>query len=575
MKYNLAKSINIFKRAGFLALEIENTNLLITDSGQTAFAGKTSKKGETIELDGIIIHRDVILFVEYTNTRNLDTDDFDNFIRKITFLENKDKLKNAIDKIWQKYKPENEDKPNYNNALVLGLYITPFQAENQEATLRERIVTSERGKIFLWGRDTLEYFMAISSIMRSYSKYEIYSYFSLKPELIFNKKELERQTSYISSPYIEIESGVFNCRMIIYKSKPDTLLRRAYVLRNEGWKSDSFQRMIIPEKIRKIRDYIINNKDATFANNIIVSLDPSVNSEDLKVMSDRGILLPNRFGTLCIIDGQHRLLAFTQDFYSQTSNTEKINDAHIRKMSEEEELIVTLLIFKGSPEEILRKQTQLFRDINATQTKVKSDFIYNLEEIINPMSPEAIGNSILKHLSKKENGIFSEKFSVKWYQGGRIKRSSVVKWGLAELVNIQNDFLYSQVTNGIKKKYQNEDVSGYVVACSEILEKYFVALRKVFEGKNRKKDIWDFPSNNGMMFLSTSAIVGFLRLLRHFLYSKIKSKDYEKYLREINVNFDKKNYQFTSSQWAKLEEAMFDDIRRKYKNFGDESLIKR
>lgn len=576
MKYNLSNAIDIFKRAGIYALDIEHTMLSVTNREQTLRAGKTTRAGEEIELDGIAIQGKVIWLIEYTSSKNLDTGDFDNFLNKIHLLsDNNNILCDAIEKIWQKYKLDHTDKPSITDETVLlGLYISPYRNENQEETIKQRIPSKGNKKIFLWGRDTFEYFYATSFITGEHSQYELYSYFSLEPKYLFDAKEIDRQKSYIPHPFIDIKDGVFGCRMIIFKISPDALLSRAYVLRNEGWKSDSFQRMIIQEKLKNIREYIIQHKDASFANNIVVSLDPNIDSSILKETHE-GMLLPSRFGSLCIIDGQHRLLAFTQNFYSKEDASEKSNDKVIKDMAEKEELIVTLLIFKGSPAEILRKQTQLFLDINVTQTKVKSDFIYNLKEIINIKAPESVGNRVLKYLSKRENGVFFERFSIKWYQGGRIKRSSLVQWGLVELLDPKKGVFYKIAPKKVKLEYDKGDIDGYVMFCANLLEKYFIAIRDVFKKRYPKINIWDFPAKSQMMFLSTSGIVGFLRLFRHFLFSKVKENDYKKYLNEIKVKFEKETYQFTSSQWAKLEEAMFDDIREKYGKFGDESLIKR
>jgi len=577
MKYNLTKVIDIFNHAGIFAFPIEGTLLSIANKEETVRAGKNTNQGEEVELDGIAIKGRVVWLIEYTNSQGLDTLDFDNFIQKITLLSDNDnqKLDEAIKKIWEKYELKIPKPDITKDTLLLGLYVAPFKNENQESTLMQRI-PSKNKQIFLWCRDNFEYFNSVSLITRSHSQYELYSYFSLTPSDVFDRNEAEDQEKgSIRKPYIDIENGIFGCRMIIFKTDPKSLLCKTYVLRNEGWKSDSFQRMIIPEKLRRIRDYIINQKGSSFANNIIVSLDPNINPATLETEIDREIALPKRFGSLCIIDGQHRLLAFTQDFYSEQDNNEKKNDEIIKGLLTREELIVTLLVFNGSPTEILRKQTQIFRDINATQTRVKSDFIYNLEEIINPKSIESVGNKILKHLSKKENGVFSDRFSIKWYQGGRIKRSSVVKWGLADLVDPQKPFLYTKASTTIKEKYSNSNVDDYVLFCANILEDYFSVIRKIYKKKYLKKNFWDFPAKSNKMLLSTSAVVGFLRLFRHFLYSKIKKEEYEKYLTNIKVNFSKKFYKFTSSQWAKLEEAMFDDIREKSNSFGDETLIKR
>lgn len=573
MNGTIENLLSIFKNAGIFILDIQGTNIPIITASKARGIGNPQKSGAVVELDAIAVKDNIIWFIEHTASNSLNIKDFDNFIQKMTFLSSPSILLTAIDTIWQKYNIQYQKPTIDPTTKIKGLYVNPILNEAQEQTLSLRISNNQ---VFIWGRDTFEYFNSLASIIKTYSRYEFFKYFHIEPLDISNEETDSSANSFIHKPFIDIDHGILDSRMIIFKMTPAQLLKRAYVLRNEGWRSDSFQRMIIPEKLRKIRDYIIQQGDASFANNIIVSLDSNINPSELTTGQEGIVAIPNCFCSLCIIDGQHRLLAFTQDFYASQNPTEKQNDSIIQRMARSEDLIVTLLVFNGTPQEILRKQTQLFKDINATQTRVKSDFIYNLEEIINPATPISVSNKILKYLSKNQNSVLYEKFSIKWYQGGRIKRSSAVRWGLSDLVDPNLPFLYSKLKNkSIKQEYQRGEVDNYVIFCAEELEKYFSIIRKVYQKKYKRKKIWDFPSKTKMMLLSTSGVVGFLRLFRHFLLSQIPPENYERYLDKITVNFQKRNYRYTSSQWARLEEKMFDDIRKTYKRFGDESLIKR
>jgi len=580
-KYKITHLRNIFEYAEIQTINIEHLNFDIVDKKDLQYKGKRRKK-EAVEgeLDLFAYYKNVIWLIEWTTESGFNTQDFDTFKTKIELLnENRELLEKFIEKIKRKF--ELNLNINVKKIKLIGLYVNPLFTEIQAKTLEKRIPRRDKALIYIWDRDTFEYFKTVCGVIRRFSKYELFSYFDISPEFVFTKEELEAEKS--STPYeaIEIENGVFGYPTYTFKIEPILLLKRCYVLRNEGWRSDSFQRMIIPKKLLNIREYILTTKNTSFANNIIISPSPDVDPDDIIKRSKNNkieIFLPLSFGSFCIIDGQHRLLAFTQDFYEEikNNNDEKKKDEELKKLANESEIIVTLVKFFGSRDEILRKQTMLFKDINSTQTKVKTDFIYNLQEIINPIHPQSIANKVIKYLNSLEDGIFKDKFEIKSLPSyrGRIKRSSIVKWGLSELVDIEKPFLFQIYKSGKSELVDIDD--DYIKFCGDKINKYFKCVKEVFE-KRYKEHIWDNWRKTGYMLLSTSSIVGFLRLYRHFIVSKIitDEKKIKQYLKAIRVNFKKDRYIYVSSQWAKLEEKMFEDIRKKHKDFGDENLIRR
>jgi DGQHR domain-containing protein len=577
-KYEIVDFQRIFEHAGIELTDIQGMTFSIVDKKSLISKGKTRKKDAAEgELDLFGCYEKVIFLVEFTNEQRIETHRFDNFIRKIEILNDKREfLKELINKINQKFKAQ--ISVDLKDLKLVGLYANPTLNYLQCKTLEGRLSAQHRQLIYIWDSDTFEYFRTICGTIRKFSKYELFSYFGITPELVFNPTELEGRKGAVPYVAIKIEKGMFGYPTYTLKIHPAVLLERCYVLRNEGWRSDSFQRMVIPQKLGNIRQYILKHKNTSFANNIIVSPSPDVDPNDIiDEQKEKTIIhIPYKFSSLCIIDGQHRLLAFTQDFYGENDTKEKDNDASLRKLSESSEIIVTLVRFSGNKEEILRKQATLFRDINSTQTRVKTDFIYNLQEIIDPLDNESIGNKVIKYLNALEDGVLKDKFEIKSLPSyrGRIKRSSIVRWGLRELVDIGKDYLFSVAPNEIKKSVQT-DLESYVSFSGQKLEEYFECIKEVFN-KKYQKNVWDDWRKCGFMLLSTSSIVGFLRLYRHFIKSgNIKDEEMKEYLKAIKINFRKEKYVYTSSQWAKLEEAMFDKIRKRFSDFGDEKLIKR
>lgn len=562
--YKIEEAVNLFSNAGLEVIRTEGIKVNLVDREKLKKKGKIKDPGTHGDMDLIAFHCKTFFMIEFTDEKNINTKDFDNFKSKIEILLDKEmkKLKEFLIKVRGKYsKNKPLKKLKIDECEIRALYIKPSLRIKDEETLKQRIVDSDSELIRVWGRDVFEYFKIICNTIRKYSKYELFSYFDIDPKYVFEKKDWDsRGKNSDVKKFVEIEKGIYGSPMYSFEMSPFLLLDRAYVLRNEGWRSDSFQRMIMPSKLGNIRNYLLRSKKTQFANNIIISLDPNVNSR--KVIKKGKIALPLEFGSLCVIDGQHRLLAYTQDFYGE-------KDDIIKKLSKNSNLLVTLVVFEGTEKDILKKQTQLFLDINYNQTRIKKDFIYNLKEITAPKSPEAIGNLITKYLTFLENGVFEDKIETKPYEKGKIKRSSIVTWGLVDIVDNSKNFLFPTAEEGIKKKFNKGETSHYVEFCGKKLNNYFKIIKKTV-GKGKKWDVW---RKSHHMILSTSSIVAFLRLYRHFLISKTSLKEIEDFLKKIKINFNHKKWEYSSSQWGKLEAKMFYSIRKKDSSFGDEEII--
>jgi DGQHR domain-containing protein len=551
----------IFRCAEFKVFNIEGLEIPLVKA-----RGKT--KGITAEFDILCAYRGVLLLIEFTKERSDE-----NGVEKLSYfngqsealVSKKELIEDLLNRVSDRYKL-NIRQILTNKYKIIRVYISQYI---------DKTKTQERfPDIFIWDEDIIQYFKTLCNTIRSYSKYELFSFFKICPEDVFDKVDLEHKIGFSLHPVVKIEDGVFNSKMFTFSLTPESLLERCYVLRNEGWRSDTFQRMISPEKLARIRYHITKNIKSSFANNIIVALPSSIDPERDYDQRANQLHIPFIFNSICIIDGQHRLLAYTQDFYGDTDPREKGRDEKVKDMRRSSELIVTGILFNGNEIEVLKKQTQLFIDINSTQSKVKTDFIYNLKEITDPTSPESISNKVLKYLNSIDDGILKDQFEIKFHHKGRIKRSSIITWGLKELVDKNNRYFYQIMPSEIKKKIEDGDVEDYAQKCAQLLDQYFRAIKQVYVSKYGER-VWKKWKEGGYMLLSTSAIVGFLRLYRHFLIEKkLTIAEMKQIIKLIRISFNKKTYKYSSSQWAKLEEKMFDDINVRT-HFGKEDLIKR
>jgi DGQHR domain-containing protein len=141
------------------------------------------------------------------------------------------------------------------------------------------------------------------------------------------------------------------------------LIRIAYVNRANVNKKDlaeAYQRAIKKKRLGDIAKFVLEqqrkSKIEVFPNNIVVNLHNSKFVPD-QIDPNFGTLeIPNTYGSLWVIDGQHRLYSFC-----------KINDEHVRDTYR---FIVT-----AYPEISLSDQAEIFYTINDKQEGINSDLI--------------------------------------------------------------------------------------------------------------------------------------------------------------------------------------------------------
>ena len=125
--------------------------------------------------------------------------------------------------------------------------------------------------------------------------------------------------------------------------------------------------MLIKEKIKGMRKYLASEKRA-FVNNVIVSL-----PRDTRLLDDKGqtispsritrttpvtISLPQRFDSIGLIDGQHRVFAY----HEGNDDAEPI----IKLKRVKQQLLVTGIVFPNAIDDLAKAEfeARLFLEIN-------------------------------------------------------------------------------------------------------------------------------------------------------------------------------------------------------------------
>ena len=204
----------------------------------------------------------------------------------------------------------------------------------------------------------------------------------------------------------------------------------------------AFQRLIVKSKIDALRRYL-SKEQRVFVNNIIVTL-----HEDTRLLGTDGntvatsaitttqratVSIPNSFNSIGIIDGQHRLFSYHEG---------GPDDAVVMPLRRQQNLLVTGIIFPASATLPQRErfQAKLFLEINSTQTNARSDLKQSIVQLLNPFSDESIARTLLDRLNKK--GPLKALFQEHSIQGGRLKTTTVVSYGLKPLVRLDHGPLF-------------------------------------------------------------------------------------------------------------------------------------
>ena len=225
---------------------------------------------------------------------------------------------------------------------------------------------AEQDNILLLDEEDLEYYETLVNHLGPAAKYQLLSE-AFRGKTIRDLK--------IRVPALEAKMGSRRC--YTFSVRPEYLLKIAYVAhRAKGKKNqlNAYQRMISKRRLKAIGEFI--NENGIFPTNIVVNLE---NTRALRFergrQEDAGEEVGGKFGWLTlspgygsawIIDGQHRLFAYSGHPRASTS-------------------FLNVLAFAGlSPAE----QTTFFVDINSEQRKVSRSLLWELDALLKWNAPE-------------------------------------------------------------------------------------------------------------------------------------------------------------------------------------------
>lgn len=553
---------NIFTFSGFKSLRV----------GRNFYLG-----GKPNELDHCFIYENIIIICEdtlkslkekeknisngkpYKDNHKLKKDETSRIIMENTKFFVEELIKDNSD-------CEELDIYKYNEFRIYYFY---FEYGLKKVSNED--ITRYKNLIFI-DSSTMNYFVTMSKSIKASFKYEIFRFLNLKrndigkPDPCGSNNIKSIKTSIIYPDSVTgFENGI---RMVSFMMRPSDLLENSCVLRKDGWdkKVDLYQRLIEPKRIKSVRDFVVSNQ-TTFLNNIIVTLPYGIkfykntsgkqielNLEEItNYSSDIEMHIPADFNSMAIIDGQHRVFAYYEDYDQLNTNERKI-----KKLRKELNLLVTGIIYPQNTiyDDDLEKrkfESNLFVSINKNAKPVDADTLIQVQSIMNPTSGEAISRKVIQILNEDEP--FKDMFQLSKVEDAPIKTASIIQYALSSLLVAKNNhsslYKYWLIETNKDEFFQlrsSNDITEYIKYCAKNLKIYFKAI------KSRFFHCWNKDSKL-LKVISLNAFIIAYRETLSITNGPRNSEFYDKFLQKLSIDFNEtpdKPFKYAGAQYSKF-----------------------
>lgn len=124
----------------------------------------------------------------------------------------------------------------------------------------------------------------------------------------------------------------------------------------------------------------------------------------------------------------------------------------IAKLRNEQNLLVTGIIYPPNTqrEAAERFEATLFLAINSNQTNAPAALRQEIEVILKPFSPTAIGKQVMQRLAK--SGPLQGHVEAYFFDKGKLKTTSIVSYGLGPLIKLGGDDSLSSKSLNIQER---------------------------------------------------------------------------------------------------------------------------
>jgi DNA sulfur modification protein DndB len=430
-------------------------------------------------------------------------------------------------------------KPSSANVAVMISTDKEFTPEDREYA-RQRNIT-------LWNKEELQYYEALAAAVGPIAKYEILH------SLGVSTKE---QTNSFNVLAIKLRQPFTQStpELYMFTAPPKLLLKTCVVLRRAQGSKQAYQRILQKKRLGRIAAFV-RSPHALLPPNVIVYLGEEVRWEpiDLPTKDASGrsfslsrpydyqlgfISIPEKYASLELIDGQHRLFGFS---HTDAATQEAFN-------------IVVLGI--RSIDSVTRTNT--FVSINDNARRVDPNLVaylkYNVDEVTCQANNELMAIKLAVLLN--DTSPFRKKIKLLDIGDQRITLKGFAGYDLKGLLG----------PRGLLRKYYANTSSEYVAA----LRLYFGVLKSLFPAE------WNDP--NKYIIFTNRGISAFLKLLKSILKTekrKLTQPRVKKYLEPLRDHWSDAHWETAelanayvgSKGWKDFHRDLVKVIQKKYRTF--------
>lgn len=342
--------------------------------------------------------------------------------------------------------------------------------------------------------------------------------------------------------------------LFFFETSPFKLLLISRVFRKDELPSliqdINYQRPLIIKKLNAIRKNLIRSNDFEFPNNILVVL-----SEECKYdRNDNSLMIPNNYGAITVIDGQHRLFSY--------ANSEIKTQFENRRL--EPKILITALKFNNfiDKKNLQKICARIFIEINTNQTPVDTGLIDAISyDILGKTDSKSIATKIVLDLNEQLKGSCYGLFVCNQTTKGIIKTKTLIE-ALKPIFDVkkiqklsklkdqnllkrkngyQNLFTNSRDNNSTSEPAPIEQNISNLCQPDKLVNQGVILLACYFNNvKNKFKEDWPTrTSSNDSALGYTKVFSGFAALLNYFISEGYTWSQVENDLGKIKDNLAK------------------------------------
>jgi len=402
--------------------------------------------------------------------------------------------------------------------------------------------------IYIWDKDKLYYYRTLVDTLKSYSKYEIIHSFNIETKeqkLTHNTLALKFQQPF--------ENSLVN--VFLFTLPPEQLLKTCVIFRKAQGNSDAYQRMVKKIRLKGIRDFV-SKENALLPTNILVYFNEAINYDEIDIplkdkagkslnLSKETYKLVNlqihmKYGSLEILDGQHRLYGFLE---TEPATKKNFN-----------------LVVAGIEGLSNISKRDAFISINDNARRMDPNLVaflkYNGDEIECQKDNEVMAIKVVFDLNRNLQSPFKDKIKMLDLGSQIITLKGFAGYDLKGLLG----------KTGLLRKYYNNISSEYVA----VLKDYFNVIKSNF------KTQYDDPVR--YIIFTNKGISGFLKLLKSLLKNEKKKLTIDlikKYIASIKNNSTIQDWEISilknkyvgSQGWKQFHRDLIEFIKKDYPNF--------